>query len=606
MGTTATGAQNIVMLGLEQQIAGQNTGAPLPFDVASSPPGAPTAATGSGTGITSASLKYGLKAWIKGRGLTAVGTKSSAVTPSDDDVELSWTALADSTGCYGYRVMRTEDDGTTWVAVTDVWGRTTVAYTDTTAIGSEPDLDDPTGDETALNYGLVQVSHEAAQVFTRVDGEFASAELTGELGEPDAIPGFMTVPVELPCDLRAGVAVAVEATFFGTPTETPLSGAPGMQYDLPTTDTPDDQVALWGLEYPGGSTRPHTGMGAKFFDLEYSGLGTGLAKLKAKGLATGWTEAGLGAADGANTGTYKHLPVVKGQRGDTAAYTSDLEHQIISVSGGVLTWKTKVGAASYGGSGTVRTGYYDTSTGRMIQGGTNDEPFVELVDQDGNILGIDDDENREPFSIYWPGDVRTLAVGDKFTTRALALIPRALLSVGDTTSTGDVRRIVRLPRFGPAHVRLLKTVDSVQSLFDFESATVKLSRSGTYAYQPGAAAKRPCDIDVTGYVGVEFDLDGRYKTREIERLQRQSERFVLALEINGGRIASAPGVLTAHRESIKKTFTWCRISSFSAPPTGPGLTKYKLKIMAAAPPDGSAFMSLNRIVSKQTWPFYAT
>lgn len=607
MGTTATGAQTILMAGLEQQIPGYNTGAPLTFTVAATPPGIPTTVLGSGTGITSAALKYGLKAWIAGRGLTAVGTISTpAVAPSNQDVDVSWTALAEATGCYGYRVMRTEDDGTTWVAVADVWGRTVVTYTDSTAIGAEPDLDDPAGDETTSNYGLVHLSASPANYFGREDGEFDSDELTGDLGTPDVIPGFQTVPAEWPFDLRAGKLVPLMATFAGKPTITWLTGAPGAQYDFVFGEDEGDQTSMWALKYPGGGTRPEIGMGIRFFDLEFSDLGSGLAKCKAMGMGTGWTEAGLGEANVANTGTYKHVPVVKGRRGDAGAYTTDLEVDITTApSGGTFGWKAKIGAAAYGGAGTAMTGYYNTTTGKMILGGTNDEPFVELIDQTGEYLGVAEGENREPFSIYWPGDVRLLAVGDKFTIRAQGLIPRALKSVGDTTSTGDTRRIIRLPRFGPAHVKLLKTVDSVQSKFEFESASLKLSREGSPAYQPGDAALRPMDVDITGYVSIELDIDARYRTREIERMRRDNVRFALALEMKGGRIPSAPGVLSAHHESVLQTYAWCRIASFSAPATGPGLTKAKIKVVAAQPPDGSAFMPLNRIISAQTWPFHA-
>jgi hypothetical protein len=685
------------MAGLEQQITGYNTGVPLPFTVPAAVPGIPTTAFGAGTGITAAAIQYGLKRWIAGRGLTAVGTISTpALAPSNQDVVVTWQvddAIAQTTGtgldditiggaftgadpatfeieitaegtpdvirwrkdggawtsgvnltgsaqalsdgvtftaaattghtsgdvwtitcpgamaiaeCYGYRVMRTVDAGTTWVAVADVWGQAAATYTDTTDIGDEPDLDDPADDETANNYGLVQLSVSPADYFHREDGEFDSDELTGDLGTPDVIPGFQTVPAEWPFDLRAGKLVPILATFAGKPTITWLTGAPGAQADFTFAEDEADQVSMWALKYPGGGTRPEIGEGIKFFDLEFSDLGSGLAKCKAMGTGTGWTEAGLGVANVSNTGTYKHVPVVKGRRGDAAAYTSDLEVDIISAaSGGTFTWKAKVGAASYGGAGTVMTGYYDTATGRMILGGTNDEPFVEMIDQDGEFLGVDDGENREPFSICWPGDVRRLAVGDKFTILAQGLIPRALKSVGDTTSTGDARRIIRLPRFGPAHVKFLKTVDSVQSKFEFESASLKLSREGTPAYQPGPAGLRPVDVDVTGYVSIELDIDARYRTREIERMKRDNVRFALALEMKGGRIPSAPGVLSSYRETVKQTYAWCRIASFSAPATGPGITKAKIKVVAAQPPDGSAFMPTNRITSAQTWPFHA-
>ncbi len=696
MGTTATGAQNVLMLGPEQQIAGYNTGAPLPFIVAATAGSIPTTVLGGGTGITAAALQWGLKRWIKGRGLTAVGTISTpALAPSNEDVDLTWQvadAIAQTTGsgldditrggaftgaaaatfeieitsaatpdvirwrknggswttgvnltgsaqalsdgvtftaaattghsaadvwtitcpgtaaiaeCYGYRVMRTADAGTTWVAVADVWGQATGSYTDATAVGSEPDLDDPADDETNLNYGLVQVAKSPSRFFRRVDGEFESDELTGDLGEPDAIPGFMSLPVEFPADLRAGTLAPVMATFAGIPTETALSGAPGMQYDYAWAEDEEDQFSLWGQEYQGGSTRPETGLGMKFFDLEFSGLGTGLAKLKAKGIGTGWTEAGMAVPTGGTVGTYPYAPVTKGQRGDATALTQPVMVKVIdAASAGTFTFKAKIGTvAAYGGAGTLMTGYYDLTTKRMILGGTNDEPWVELVDETGEVLGIDLDENREPFSIYFPGDVTLLPANAEFTIPAQALIPRALKSVGDTTSTGDVRRIVRLPRFGPAHVKFLKTVDSVQSKLEFESATVKLTRTGTAAYQPGAAAKRPIDVDITGYVMIELEIEGRHKEATLERLMRSNERFAVALQINGGRIASAPDTFTAHRESILQTYAWCRLKEYTAVPGGPGITKFKAKIVASQPPDGSAFMPLNRIVSKQTWAF---
>ncbi len=310
----------------------------------------------------------------------------------------------------------------------------------------------------------------------------------------------------------------------------------------------------------------------------------------------------------ATVGTYLHVPVVKGQRGDTGRFTTSVFVKIIDApAAGVFTFKAKIGSgATYGGAGTLLTGYYNTTTGKTTMGGLNDDAWVELVDETGEVLGIDDDEQREPFSIAWPGDCRLLEVDKEYEIPAQALIPRALKSVGDTTSTGDVRRIIRLPRFGPAQIRLLKTVDSTQSRFEFESITAKFSRTGTPAYPGGgASALRPSDVDVTGYVAMEFDIDSRFKTREVERMKRENVRFALALEIAGGRIASAPGVLSTYRESVLKTFSWCRISSFSAVPGGAGVTKAKVKIVTAQPPDGSSFMPLNRIISKQTWPFHA-
>lgn len=605
MGTAATGAQTLVMLGLEQQVEDFNVGIPIPFTVPADPPGIPTTAAGTGTGITHATVKYGLQAWIAGRGLTAIGAESTpALNLTNDSAEVSWTALDAATGCYGYRVCRTVDDGVTWAAIADVWGRTVVAYTDTTPIGSEPDLDGPLVDETTSNAGLVQFSAAVADYFHREDGEFQSDEITGELGEPDAIPGFQTFPQDWPFDLRAGKLVPLEASFSGEPTVTFLTGAPGAQYDFGDEDSP---VSLWAQKHEGGATRPVTGTGIRFFDIEYSGLGTGLAKAKAKGIGTGWTECGI-ALPPATVGTYLHVPVVKGQRGDAGRLTTSIFVKIIDApSAGTFTFKAKLGALSaYGGSGTLLTGYYNTTTGRAKQGGTNEDAWIELVDETGEVLGVDSDEQREPFSIAWPGDCRLLEANKEYEIPAQALVPRALKSLSDTTSTGDARRIIRLPRFGPAHIRLLKTVDSVQSRFEFESITAKFSRTGTPAYPGGgASALRPADVDVTGYVAMEFDIDGRHKTREIERMKRENTRFALALEIEGGRIPSAPGVLSSYRESVKKTYTWCRISSFSAVPAGTGVTKAKIKITAAQPPDGSAFMPLNRIVSLQTWPFHA-
>jgi len=605
MGNAATGAQTLVMLGLEQQVENFNTGVPLPFTVAADPPGIATATAGAGTGITHATVKYGIQAWIAGRGLTAIGTKSTpALDLTNDSAEVSWTALAEATGCYGYRVCRTVDDGVTWIAIADVWGRTVVAYTDTTPIGSEPELDGPLVDETTSNAGLVQFSASVADYFHREDGEFESDEITGELGEPDAVPGFQTYPQDWPFDLRAGKLVPIEASFSGEPVVTFLTGAPGAQYDFGDEDSP---VSAWAQKHEGGSTRPVIGTGIRFFDMEFGKLGTGLAECKVKGIGTGYTECGI-AIPPATVGTYLHVPVVKGQRGDAGRLTTSVFVKIIDApAAGVFTFKAKIGAgATYGGSGTLLTGYYSTTTGKTIMGGLNEDAWIELVDETGEVLGIDADEQREPFSIAWPGDCRLLEADKEYEIPAQALIPRALKSVGDTTSTGDVRRIIRLPRFGPAQIRLLKTVDSVQSRFEFESITAKFSRTGTPAYPGGgASALRPSDVDVTGYVAMEFDIDSRFKTREVERMRRENVRFALALEIVGGRIASAPGVLSTYRESVLKTFSWCRIASFSAVPGGTGVTKSKVKIVAAQPPDGSSFMPLNRIISKQTWPFHA-
>jgi hypothetical protein len=387
-------------------------------------------------------------------------------------------------------------------------------------------------------------------------------------------------------------------------------------YSFPFSDRSADSVSAWALVEPGGDFLPVISMGQKFSSVEIDTAAKQLG-LKISGQGIGSTECAIGVPDEGNTGTGVKAPITKGPRRDAGGaeptYLSKTVYVEIvdAAAAGTFTVKAKLcapadeGTTSVGGAGTLVTCYYDTVTKKMIPGGANDDPvgFVELMDQAGVLLGMDDGENRESFCWYLPGDVTVWLAGDKWAHAPTMLIPGA----GSDPFTGVVRLGDTGQVFTPAHVKLMKGSSSASDFFAFDSLTVKLASSLAITRQPGPGWKRPGYVDVSGFLAATFDIDRRYITREFERAMETNTKFFVDAMIEGSRIPITVGgvsTFSTYREKFWLRGAQVVVTKTDAPPTGPTITHEKLTFTFEAPADGSVGIALN-IVSGAVVDFTA-
>lgn len=188
------------------------------------------------------------------------------------------------------------------------------------------------------------------------------------------------------------------------------------------------------------------------------------------------------------------------------------------------------------------------------------------------------------------------AVGDIWEFPALAQIPGTAAQGGDTTVA---RESLTGCRFGPAHVTIKRGSSSADTALDFEAGSVKLMREIVPAFTHGAGARNPYDMDVVGYVGVEVEFDRRFDSRELERLMRTNDRYVVEVTFEGPTLA---GSGSGWKERFQLSIPQARIDKTSSPLTGPGITKEKVTVIAEQKSDGSPVLSAS-IRTATEWSF---
>lgn len=601
MSVAAHGGKALLLLGLEQKIPGYQIGAPLPFAAPiSGPSTAPTAAGGDPGNITGTSVSWKCSFVTISRGETECGPASTPLSLSAAQGALTDIPVSADSDVIGTRIYR-QIDGGSWLHVWTLWDGST-SWNDNTAPGAEDwSISPVSANQTANNFGLADIPIDPSSLVTREDTSVTPNELTGTLGEPDAIPISTSYPIDLSGSLRAGHLVPFFGSFLALPVVTRVPAEPVFLYDFPLSDDEADSVSVWGLVHKGGaSTRPLLFMGGKINSIDIASPGNAELGVKMKGLACADSESSPGYPDPANTGSYPFHPVLKGTRSDATAYSESVFCECTQApADGVIKVTYKIGAA--GTPGPELSIRYNPATGRQIRYGAQDEPAVEVLVEGGEPLGFDDGENREPVSIYFPGDLRAIAVGDKWEHKPECLIPEPR---SGAAYSNQARLRTDITRFTPTRVSILRGESSVDSLLDFEAVTWKLSRTLAPRMGHGPAAKRPRDLILSGYMKIELDVDRWYDSREFERIQRQNKRFKLDLKIEGPRIVTNPGVKSTYRELIRCQVNRAQISKTSSPVTGPGPVKEKFSIVAKQPPDGSTPFSC-QIVSTMGWNFTA-
>lgn len=634
MPAPASGARTLLGFQLERQIPGSQLGCPYPIITAIPAPAAPDCTNGAGTGVTGVGT-FKMAAIYAGRGETAASATGSGVAVEDGSYAVT-APLADESGglvCIGRRFYRDVDSGGFFEVLT-IWDNTTTAFDDATPLGKEGKRRPRSGttgancDQTGANFGFQFIRPDNGSDFQRDDTNYKSTEQTGRLGESRAIPGLVNYAHTLNTDLRAGTVVALLASMTGKPTVTQAAGAPAFTYDFPLSDLEKDSVSLSAIFHKGGDLRPLLFGGIKTTEMGITYGEKGQAKLQAKLMGAWDSEAAFGKKT-AGTGTFASAPVARGVRSDANRYTDSVFVKVIAapaVSGGIGSFTIRAALAAAGGTPTFGTAvtskvYYDPTTKRQCHpaaiGATvatrNQSAWVELYDStSGLTIGIDDEENRKPFLIYFPGDVSLLAANDVYEIKALQPVPGIYSTAhptgpaDDGSYTGQAPRQTLTTRFAPTHVTIMKGPDSASTdILRFQAGNIKISRPADPVNECGPEAANPSEVDVFGKFKIELDVDRRLNSRVFERLMKENGRLYTVLTFEGSRIKidTVTGTLAAEREAFNLVLAQSRIESLNSPLAGDKVYVEKMKISPEQPDDEDFDVVSPTVTTFASWDF---
>ncbi|MDD5305555.1 MAG: hypothetical protein PHS14_20845 [Elusimicrobia bacterium] len=265
--------------------------------------------------------------------------------------------------------------------------------------------------------------------------------------------------------------------------------------------------------------------------------------------------------------------------------------------------------------------YYDPTTKRQIHpaaignatGTAQQSAWVELWESTtGLALGFDEEENRKPFEVYFPGDVTLLAANDIFEIPALLPVPDVYTAAhptgpGDDGSyTGQRPRFTFTSRMTPAHVTLFRGPSSTgQQVLNAISGTMKIGRPIDAVEGLGPEAANPIDVDVFGKFVLGLDIDRRYVTREFERAAKADERFYSVVQVQSHRVVVDPvyGTLSALREQANFTYAQARVDKTAAVLSGDKVIDEKITITPEQPDDDTLeFVDIN-LKTAHSWDF---
>lgn len=495
----------------------------------------------------------------------------------------------------------------TWRFIAYVYGRTTVAYADSTAVGSENTTISVThGDQTATNWGLVEAKANQQELPKRDEAVIRSAELSASLGRAQSLAGELSFPAAQDCDLRIGTVVPYLATMNGAPAASILASTAIQRCVFTPTDLANKRVSMWSVNVPGGGAfRPYLRMGSVYNELEFGPLGgNALVNFKAKGVSRGDSQFGP-LLPTVVVGTYPYAPVLKGTLDRT---THDTYSSLLCE---ILTTPARIGSTAYGsftckvyppaGDGTAITVYYRYSDGCVLAYGAAEDYFYPVYDASGYPLGIDGSNNqREPLCISFPGDVSGLADGDIFTGYHPVPIPGTAGTA--PTYTAEAIRYHTLEAFGPANVKLYRGASSATDYLPMTATSVKIMRALHQAHYVGGHARLPGSVRPVGTIAVELDVERDFDASTFEDIMRYREALVLQVSIEGARIATQPTTYSAYREGLTLDVYRAKIDSITKSVTE-ALVVEKMKLTAERLDDPAAAHYQITTTSAQHWDF---
>lgn len=583
MAVPARGTSALLGVATEQPVPGLTSGIPsAPVGLVAAPT-TPTAVAGSGTGITG-SMTYAYAAVVPGRGEGTLSEASTACVVANKNITVTVVWPADAVLLRVYRKTGTGP----WGLVKILWDDTSATFTDATAASGEDFTRQPL--DVSGNLGLTLWPINSGAGFYREDATGSSPEITGSLAPPRKFAGVTTVPGDIFNDLRtASLVPLLDSLLFPG---TVVKGA-GPWWTVTWEGSLVDLYgsSLWGLFAEGGDIGGMFWQGARPSEIDIAlPAGSQVASLKAKLMGIASTTVGAGVPATGNT--YPYAPILRGAVGPTAYGKAIALKCTAAAANGVVKFK-----ACYGDTptwtGTEVSAHYDADTGVMIQGPASDEPGVELFDQNGLALGFDTELVREPLSFTLAGDLQDVALDSIWDFPAAVTIP----GTGED-QTGEARRRLSSPRFGPATVRIFRGSTAADALLACEAGSVKLARTATPVRQFGPSARRAADVDVSGYLAIEVGATRRFTTNEFRRLQEDDGRFWLDV-----RIVGAPIEGTATHESISILARQVAVVDTKSPVAGASVTKENLKFAAEDPDSGAAPFTITVVTP---WPLAET
>ncbi len=272
--------------------------------------------------------------------------------------------------------------------------------------------------------------------------------------------------------------------------------------------------------------------------------------------------------------------------------------------------KFKRGSASSYGSTTVSVPYDTTAPKKQMQSGSMTSEYVECVDSNTGLrYGGDTGELRRPLLICFPGDVSTIPLNSewKFPANVNSLIPGAGSTPGtpDTWYTGFPARHLTGYRFTSAHAMLYfgeGALASPATYLPSEDFKWKMT-SGLKAVKPdGREAASTTNLDRTGYLGLQIDVERRYVDRRWKRYQEQDIRASVKLLIEGEAPLVQIGTRSANRLTYQVRSVQMRIDKTAVPIPGPDTLMNPTSFVAEQYP-GQELFTVRIIDGRHRWSF---
>lgn len=592
MTIAARGNEALLGFLLDEPSDGFSLGHPRPMTPIVSAPSAPTSAT-NGAGNITATVLY----------KQALLTYAGETTPSTAAAGLACTANAvtvtigsqSNTEVIARIIYRSHDAGATYYWVGSVWDRTTTTFADdlaTTSSSIDTAKVPKTYNETGANWGAVFMWPESWNLDPSYK-QIATKELKGSTGMSRGAPGLIDIQVALKKALESGFIVPMLGLLIGKPTI--VVNADGtVKYTFTPSTARRYPYSGTFLQWEGGTLRPEIIISAMLSDIDIDVKGGDIVDVQPKGMARHHTKSGMTKWSSTPNANYGTVPVVKGNRSDASADTTDIYVKVTTApSAGTFAIKCKVGSgASYGSTAITIT--YDTTSKKQIQTGSQPSDYVELLDStSGSRYGADSGENRRPFMIMFPGDCTQIALNDEWIIPAPnnALAPGAGSTPGtpDSSFTGFAPRGVAKARYTMCHATLLRgtTLLTPSTYVEIDSAKVKLSWPIAATRPLGGEAASPVDFDRNDFAKLGIDFSRRFVNRLFEGYQEQDTRIAVRLLLQGEYPVVQPGTLASNRLAIQIDIPQARVDEANSPVSGPNALHETVSIDAEQPDDST-------------------
>lgn len=432
------------------------------------------------------------------------------------------------------------------------WNATSTTFSDSTPVGSEDTaVIVPAADQTAANYGFEFHRFEPGTNFKRVDMLIHPTELTGAQGEPSTAAGDVDWIHNIDEAVRTSTLLMSIASFGGVPVSfTQATNKPEWTAVFEPSDLPENSFSYDAMYYKGGSVAPEFHLGVKESEIDFTFSAKKELMRKSKAMGTGGSVHSI-AERTTIGGSYTGTGYLCGDAGRT--FTTIAVKVSTGPSAGVLYVKFSIDGGSY--TTTAYPVYYDTTSGRQIRGGSNQNYFIEMFDTSLLALGIDDTVTGtlRPLLFAFSGDLTGLQANDIVTFKPAAKFPAVYSAAhptgpsDDGTYTGHLRRVIDSALFTLTRVEILTGGANVapSNLLAFNVGSHKLSRPYQVVREAGRFGAYPQDVDVFGKIMGELDTERRYTDRSIEQALRRGQRYGLQLQFVGAPIRTNPGVYGA-------------------------------------------------------------